>query len=322
MFNYKLYKSYKLCQYLFKKHSKSYYLGAMLFPFDTFKYICAFYGFVRVVDNIIDSDDFSINTKKILLKEIKYNFFYSFDNNEIPCNSDNDEVYLALFDTINTLKIPRDIFERFFNSMEMDLEKTEYNTYNELEDYMNGSAGIVGETMLIIMAHNNSFYDGKTNLLKPYAQKLGYSFQLTNFIRDIKEDYNMEPSRIYMPKDELINYNVELDIYIISCLVDEKFKTFAKYQIEKNKELYKYSQIGLDKLEPTHKKAINISRILYSGILDYIQYNNYELFGPKIKIGFWSKLDIIRQNLTIFQMMKVFINYFAYSYFMCFYFIF
>jgi len=317
---FELYKSYKLCQHLFKKHSKSYYLGAMLFPFHIFKHICAFYGFVRTIDSIVDNTTLSLNTKIVVLNTLESKFFNMYDTGVIEKSYDI-EVYPALMNTITELNIPRDIFERFFKSMKLDLEQYQYTTYEELETYMDGSAGIVGETMLIIMSHNNPYYNGKLNELKPYAQKLGYSFQLTNFIRDIKEDYAMTPSRIYIPQHELKEHSIDLSLYTISACVDDTFRKCIDFQINRNTKLYAYSQIGIDKLHPNHQQAIHISKILYSGILDYIKYYNYELFGPKIKIGFYTKLSIIKQHLSFYQYIQVFIHYFMYSYFMFFYFL-
>ena len=206
------YKSYRACRDLFKIHSKSYYLGAMIFPFYKFKHVCAIYGLVRIADNIVDyqiTDIHEIEEKKKKLEKFIFNFFSIYDLSERGYKLiENDNkfwdrthvVFRALFKTIKEVKLERNLFERFFKSMKVDLCKFKYESYNDLEEYMDGSAAVVGEIMLKIMMHNDNFYKGEKSFSrKCYAQILGNAFQLTNFIRDIHQDINMIPSRIYLP---------------------------------------------------------------------------------------------------------------------------
>ena len=263
-------KSYIKNHDLFFKYSKSYYLGALLFPFKKFKLICAFYGFVRHIDNIVDK----FQDKEKL--EIEKGKFFSMYDSRV-CQ---DNFYLALLDTINKLKLPRDVFERFFDSMEMDINNVSYETMDDLKKYMDGSAQVIGEVMLYIMVNNSSH-----ELIK-YARKLGEAFQLTNFIRDIKEDYNMNPKRIYIPNEYLKKYNVTFE----NEIVDDRFIRMIRELIIINRTLYKEAQKGIDCLPDEDRAAIQLSKNLYSSILNEIEDSSYELFGSKIKVSFYSKL--------------------------------
>ena len=311
---YYLNKSYKYCQKLFYKHSKSYYLGALLFEFNKFKHICAFYGLVRFVDDIVDNEIDILEIKQQKLDKFKKVFFDIFDKNHI-CYIHNHYQYpilFAIFNTIDEIHIPRHIFERFFKSMSLDLVKYKYETMEELENYMDGSAVIVGEVMLYIMSHDSKFYKNNFKYLLPYSKKLGEAFQITNFIRDIKEDLNMTPSRIYIPNEYLKLYKIDLDKYITNK-IDDKFINFIQNQIYKNWNIYFEAQIGINSLKPNHKIAINTSKILYSEILNYIKLNNYELFKDKIKVTFYDKLYIIYYNLGLLNLLKIMINFCLYS---------
>ncbi len=101
----------------------------------------------------------------------------------------------AIIYVFERYRIPVEEGEAFLKSMFMDKEKTVYETYPELEEYMYGSAAVIGLMVTRIVGyHSDEAF--------PYAAKLGYAFQLTNFFRDIRED-SEELGRIYMPPDEL-----------------------------------------------------------------------------------------------------------------------
>ena len=131
--------------------------------------------------------------------------------------------------------------------------------------------------MLKIMMYKDDFYINNTNNTnnsserfdftkqnrKSYANLLGNSFQLTNFIRDIREDFNMNPSRIYLPEEEIKNYKLNIEKYNNEGVVDNNFKDFIKEQISRNRVFYCFSDIGIDMLSPNDRVAIKLSRILY-----------------------------------------------------------
>lgn len=315
-----LYNSYKLCQESFKKHSKSYYLGAMIFPFEKFKYISAFYGLVRLIDNIIDTN---IEPKKMLLNNFKKDFFnlYDFEDRSRIQWDKYHPIYPAVFDMISKLSVPKELFERFFSAMEMDLMKFKYKNFGELVTYMDGSAIVVADIMVTIMTNNEIFYnDNNIKLLIPHARSLAIAFQLTNFVRDITEDREMIPSRTYLPSNEQEVFNIELAQYTSNKLIDDKFINFIRFQILRCNLFYQYSQYGINELDYTSSKAINLSKILYSNILVEIENKDYKLLDKKIKVSFWKKLYLTFINLGFFNFMVILKNYIAYSYFMKFYF--
>ena len=184
--------------------------------------------------------------------------------------------------------------------MKLDLIKYSYHDYNSLKRYTDGTSEVVGEVMLYIMSHKNTYYKKKMDYLTYYSKKLGESFQMTNFIRDIKEDFNMNPSRVYLPIKQFNITTKDLVKYSKYKKVNYKFKRFVKRQIIYNRNLYSDADNGIHLLEPRHREAIRISRILYSGILIKIEDENYNLFKDgKIKLGFIEKIIIIYNNLSL-----------------------
>jgi len=152
------------------------------------------YGFVRFTDEIVDS--FHGHDKATLLQEFMKETYAAIDR-KISLNPILNSFQL----TVNQYNIPLDLVEAFFHSMEMDLNKSVYNTadYNE---YIYGSAEVVGLMCLYIFCEGDRANYDK---LKPFAQALGAAFQKVNFLRDVKADY-IELSRTYFPGVDFTNF--------------------------------------------------------------------------------------------------------------------
>ena len=344
-------KSYTHCKNIFYKNSKSYFIGSCLFPIYKFKHICSIYSLLRVADDIVDKNH---NDKKIKLKlfrnslfelmELSWEDIYRRVTKEIRFYNNEDKVLLAVTITIKELRIDKVVFERFFNSMLMDLQNLEYKNINNLEIYMDGSAAVVGEIMLKIMDYDNkngvnnyeivdnNYTANEFSKLFPFCRSLGLAMQLTNFLRDIKEDLDMKPSRIYMTTNDLTTFNIDLKkidsiytqpdlIYSISGgeeieIIKNNFESFMEYQIQRNIELYEYSDIGIDSLHIDDMKPVKLGRNLYSGILGKIRDNNYNVFHEKIRLSYWEKLNIIFNILDFNDIFYLIYNYMYYTFFL------
>ena len=325
--------AYTKCRDVFKEHAKTYYLGAVLFDKSKFRHICAFYGFVRVIDNMIDCDNtLSVISKKEILLDME-TLFFTFYNESKKTNNYYNMSYLPQFNvknnkyfdlfieilpavlySFNEIKISDLCLRSFFSSMRMDLEKLCYKNSKELEEYMYGSAEIIGEVMYLIMEEKEDI-----NMID-YAYSLGKAFQLTNFIRDIREDYEMKPSRIYIPLNEQEEYNVNLEFdipKIINGDINEKefnnVKKLIKYQIDKTEKIYDFAQIGIEQLKD--KEYINLSKVLYSSIHKKIIDNDYDVFSKRCHLSSWEKIKITYNLLSWYNIYRFILNYISYSYF-------
>jgi 15-cis-phytoene synthase len=307
-------KSYKNCQLVFKNYSKSYYLGAHLFSYSEFKQICAFYAFLRIIDDIVDSD-ISLSTKKFKLVIFKLKFLYCYNNysselvNKYEWGEYQDCI-LAIFDSLVKLNIYDRIFNKFFISMELDLIKFKYHTYDELLIYMDGSAGIVGEIMYLIMTQNNK--NMRNFRTKQHARDLGIAFQLTNFIRDVLEDRNMNPSRIYLPKKDQNFYKINLS----NDNFNKKTKFFIKDQISRNMNYYYSAENGINALPKKYHNSLNIAKNMGIGILKKIEKNDFNVFTEKKKnLTKYEKFIIIKDTISFFSVLNLIKNYLLYNFF-------
>jgi 15-cis-phytoene synthase len=179
--------------------------------------------------------------------------------------------------------------EAFLKSMFMDEEKFAYENYSELEDYMYGSAGVIGlmVTRVVGYSSDDAF---------EYAKKLGYAFQLTNFLRDIREDYD-ELGRVYMPQDELAKFGLTNSDIALKRR-DERFIDFMKFQIERNRQVYKEALPGIKLLHWRGRLAVRVSYVLYKAILGEIEQANYNIYAGRVRTNRQQKIYLSLKALA------------------------
>jgi phytoene synthase len=124
----------------------------------------------------------------------------------------------------------------------------------------------------------------------PYAIKLGVALQLTNILRDVGEDWYS--GRVYLPQDELAAFGLsEADLE--RRTVTDKWRSFMRFQVERNRRLYRESMPGIALLNRDGRFAINAAADLYQGILDDIEAHDYDVFGRRAFVGGWGKVRML-----------------------------
>lgn len=249
--------SYKISKQTTKQYSTSFSLGILALSPKIRNSIYAIYGYVRLADEIVDS--FHGFDRTTLLAR-----FREQTNQALEEKISLNPILQAFQETIHRYEIDVKLINQFLNSMEMDLQKIDYDS--ELyKEYILGSAEVVGLMCLHIFVDGNK---EKYNELKPSAMKLGSAFQKVNFLRDMKDDYQIL-GRTYFP-------NVDISY----------FDNVVKSQIEK--EIYAEFEEALEGI----KKLPNSSRF---GV--YLAYRYYTSLFRKIKKT--SAHNIINQRIRI-----------------------
>jgi len=271
--------SYEECKRLNSLHGKTYYLATLLLPKEKRPHVHALYGFARYADEIVDdlSSTLSIEEKARFLKAWGEGVL-----NDIRQGTSNDHVGRALVDTVRRFNIPLEHFEAFLHSMTMDLSVTEYQTYDDLLEYVYGSAAVIGLQMVPILgATDPRAYEA--------AQKLGIAFQLANFIRDVNED--LDRGRIYLPLNELFEAGVTREMLAARVLTPE-IKNALQFQIARVRSLQSEAEAGIKLLDPVSQPCINAASELYCGIVDEVEKVNYEIFTHRAKTSTWRRLKV------------------------------
>jgi phytoene synthase len=259
-------------------HGKTYYLATLLLPKEKRKYVHALYGFARYADEIVDDLESTLtNSQKA---EVLSNWGKSILS-DLKTGTSEDAVGRALIDTVNTFKIPHVHFEAFLHSMTMDLSIQEYQSYEDLLEYVYGSAAVIGLEMVPVLgALDESAYE--------CAEKLGIAFQLANFIRDVGED--LERGRIYLPIQELAEHGVTREMLEERVLTPE-IVSALKFQIARVRQLQKEAAPGIAMLTPTSRPCIEAASELYCGIVDEVEKIGYDIFNKRAKTSTARRLQ-------------------------------
>ncbi len=270
--------SYEVCRELNAKHGKTYYLATLLLPPGKRPYVHALYGFARYADEIVDDLDSTLTDqeKADWLKTWGEAFLA-----DVQSGESTDPVCRAVVHTVRRWDIPLDLFGAFLHSMTMDLTVTEYKTFDDLYEYVYGSAAVIGLQMLPIMEPSDPKAYG-------YAKDLGVAFQLANFIRDVNED--LDRGRVYLPLDELERFGVtRADLE--KRELTPGIKAALRHQIDRVRRLDEQSRAGIEMLHPSSRDCINAARILYCGIANKVEEIDFEIFTKRARVSprtkFW-----------------------------------
>lgn len=273
------------CREITRHYGTSYYFATQFFPREVREGIYAVYSFARIPDEIVD--DPNKGTKEETLAKLE-GFRQSWLA-AMKAGGSEDEIMNAIVWAFNKFGIPVSDGEAFLKSMFLDEEKFTYENYAELEDYMYGSAAVIGlmVTRIVGYSSDEAFY---------HAKQLGYAFQVTNFLRDIRQDEE-ELGRIYMPLDELRQFGLSAED-IANRVYDERFVAFMKFQIERNRQIYREALPGIPMLAWRGRLAVKVSYMLYKAILDEIERVNYNVYLGRVRTNFRQKVWLTVKALT------------------------
>ena len=271
--------SYEECKRLNALHGKTYFLATLLLPKAKRPFVHALYGFARYADEIVDdlASELSIEEKAEALSNWGNGVLA-----DLKKGTSEDHVGRALIDTVKRFDIPHEHFEAFLHSMTMDLTVQEYETYEDLLEYVYGSAAVIGLEMVPILGplHNDAF---------EAAKKLGIAFQLANFIRDVDED--LDRGRVYLPIKELAQFGVTREMLEERVLTPEIVEAL-KFQIARVRQLQAEAAPGIAMLEATSRPCIEAASTLYCGIVDEVEKIGYDIFNQRAKTSTGRRIRV------------------------------
>jgi phytoene synthase len=270
--------SYERCRRLNKQYGTTYYWSTYLLPRVKRHHVHALYGFCRHADDIVDDlGDVPTAERERALTDFGDRFFA-----DLAAGGSDDPVLKAVVHTVRSFAIDPDCFRRFLRSMAMDLSIAEYETYDDLLLYMDGSAAVIGEMMLPILEPHD------LEAARPHARDLGNAFQLTNFLRDVDED--LDRGRVYLPQEDVRKFGAEAALR--ERRVTPELVDLLRFEIARTRELYDSADLGVGMLPPASARCIAGARALYSRILERIEENGYDVFSKRARVPAWEKLAV------------------------------
>ncbi len=269
-------RAYRYCDTVIAAHSRSFHMATSLLSPDKRQAVRALYAFCRVSDNIVDCPQGDAATALAAWRQIALS----------PEPPADDLIATAWADTRLRYRIPRRYVEQLIEGVARDLPAAcgrrpkRYRTFEDLAAYAYGVASTVGLMSMHIIG-----FSGPQAI--PYAIKLGVALQLTNILRDVGEDWRI--GRLYLPTEELAAFGLaEADLD--SGRVDERWRAFARFQIERNRRLYAEAWPGIALLSKEGRFAAAAAGELYRAILDDIEAHDYDVFNRRAHVGTASKL--------------------------------
>lgn len=270
--------SVKVSKMTTEAYSTSFSLGIYFLNSRLRNAIYSVYGFVRVADEIVDS--FEGFSRQHLLTKFKEETFESIET-RISVNP----ILNSFQHAVHQYHIDPELITTFLKSMEMDLEKVDY-TNEKYQQYIFGSAEVVGLMCLYIFTEGDEkMYDE----LRPFAMKLGAAFQKVNFLRDMKQDYQIL-GRSYFPD---VNMN--------------DFSMSAKKQIEEEIEKdFRIALIGIKKLPRSSKGGVYLAYMYYRSLFNKIKkLPAHKILSQRVRINNGRKFGLMLNSLVINKMNQV-----------------
>ncbi|MCF7548335.1 phytoene/squalene synthase family protein [Pseudonocardia sp. WMMC193] len=270
-----LQRAYRACRDLNAAHGRTYFLATRLLTPDRRPAIHALYGFARYADDIVDT--LGALDPAEGLDELGLALVAAFEGgpSEVP-------VITAVADTVSRYGIDRRLFAPFLTSMRQDTHVTSYATMAELDEYMFGSAAVIGLQVLPVLG---TVSPDAAEAAEP-AAALGRAFQLTNFLRDVGED--LDRGRVYLPQDELGAFGVDRDL-LVWCRtrrrVDPRVRRALAHLVARTRAIYRRAAPGIPMLAPESRDCVRTAFTLYGGILDEIVAADYDVLYRRVRVG-------------------------------------
>jgi phytoene synthase len=265
-------RSYRHCRGLHRAHGRTYYLATMLLPAWKRRHVSALYGFTRYTDEIVDHlGDERPAERALRLRRWSDRFTAALDGGP----TGDDPVLPAVLHTIDVFDLGRGDFATFLRSMAMDLTVTEYDTYEDLLVYMDGSAAAIGTMMLPILGARNPA------AAREPARQLGLAFQLTNFIRDVGED--LDRGRVYLPLKDLARFGVTPED-LRARRVTPAIRELLAFEVARARAHYAAAAAGIPLLARASQACIRTAYLLYGAILSEVERAGYDVFGRRATV--------------------------------------
>jgi phytoene synthase len=274
--------SYRTAEAVARSRSNFYYSFVVL-PSEKRRAFCAVYAFMRYCDDISDGDA-GVEAKRSMLHDWRAQLDAVYSG-----SVRNNSILPAFRDTVDNFSIPAQYFHWIIDGAEMDLSVAQYETFDDLYKYCFNVASAVGLVCLRIFG----FTDERA---KKYAEQCGVAFQLTNILRDVKED--AESGRIYLPLEDLRKFDYTED-ELRRGVVDERFRKLMRLEEERAREYYSAARNLFPLIEVSSRPALWAMIKIYESILDRIVQQQFDVFRNPIHLASSEKISIALRALAM-----------------------
>jgi 15-cis-phytoene synthase len=256
------------------------------------------YAFMRHADDIADDPGMEVQLKRQKLDE-----WLEAAKQVFSGRPTDDPVLMALGHAQRRFTIPQDLFEKLVYGTGMDLDippaspnspAVLCNTFEDLKQYCYYVASVVG----LVCIHIFGYQDKKAEFL---AEDCGLAFQLTNIIRDIKEDAGM--GRIYIPDEDLVRSNLTAENFSATAMADpvkaQQVRPALEYEAERARRYYESGKWLMELIDEDSRAALWVLVEIYSRLLKKIVDRNYDVFTERASLSTWEKLTVLARGFVL-----------------------
>ena len=277
--------AYSVCRHIARSAAKNFYYGFLVLPAHKRDAICAVYAFMRRADDI--SDDASLPLEQ---RREKLDALLGSLRRIAQGEQTDDAVLLALADSEKRFNIPVQLLEKLVHGTLMDVEQgqatLQYETFDQLYDYCYHVASVVGLICIRIFGYRD-----------PQAEKLaeqtGVAFQLTNIIRDVKEDSQL--GRVYLPREDLSRFGVDPRV-LRNGSAASALRPVLAFETQRAREYYRSAEQLLPLIDDDSQPALWTLVEIYRRLLERIAQCNYDVFSQRVSLSTAEKLGVLAKG--------------------------
>ncbi len=286
--------SYAYAKRLTRAQATTFYYTFWFLPPERRRSIFAVYAFSRRADDAVDAVEERGTTEAKARSDLAYL------RKLLDGSPPDDPLVPALRDTVDRFRIPREPFEELLLGMEMDLVKKSYRTFEELHAYCYRAASVVGLICVEIFGHNghngHDAHDrrdahdayGGAEVREP-AIDLGIAMQLTNILRDVKED--LARGRVYLPEEDMARFAYTAND-LRSGIVDDRFRSLMAFEVERARGYFRSAERLFPCVLPESRYCPVLLQRFYSRILDRIERQGYDVLRRRARLGWGEKVGL------------------------------
>jgi phytoene synthase len=284
--------AYSVCKGITRTTAKNFYYAFLVLPRRKREALCAVYAFMRRCDDITDDAKLSLAERRQKL-DIWLDDLHRAQQGQPT----DDAILLALTDAQRRYSIPAGLLDELALGTAMDLEDdqaaaqtssdpaltVEYKTFEDLRLYCYRVASVVG----LVCIHVFGYRDPAA---EPLAERCGLAFQLTNIIRDVKEDASL--GRIYLPEEDLAKFNLSAS-ELLATPDPARFRPLLALEADRAREFYAAGEELIPYISEDSQPALWVLITIYRSLLERIAEKQYDVFTAKVALTRWEKIRVL-----------------------------
>ncbi len=266
--------SYRYCRDVARSRAANFYYSFTILPPEQRDAMCAIYTFMRYCDDLSDDPGAS---------KAAMGRWHRALTKALAGEPDANPVWLAFLDSVEKFKIPHEYFYSMIEGVTSDLEPRTIDTFEDLYQYCYRVASVVGLTTIHVFGFTS-------DEALPLAEKCGIAFQLTNILRDIKEDAGL--GRIYIPTEDLVRFGVTPE-ELREGKRSEAFGRLMDFELARARAYYTESAPLLKLIQPKTRRSLWTLIAVYSRLLEKIAANKYDVLERRISLSAFTKIGLM-----------------------------